>query len=56
MVVTPLGDDDVFASVLHHVGAFIVVAALVLQSYLVAWPFGAVDAHVENVGAWTVNK
>lgn len=55
MLIAPLDDHDVVPPVSDDVPALIVVLAFVLELNFVARALGAVDADVEDVGAWEVN-
>lgn len=49
MIVAPFHDHDVFAPFAYQVTNVVVISTCVLHEYLLAWSFGSMDAHEENI-------
>lgn len=49
VIVAPFDNHDVLASLAHQVTHIVVVATCMLHEDFLAWSFGSVNTHVENV-------
>lgn len=53
MIFSPLDDDDVVTSIADGVSNLVAVVAQVFNKDFLAWAFGSVNSHEEQVGTYS---